>query len=265
MSAYLCDQDTINAIATYAADHGIVTDAESFAELLTLTNVHAMQTRYPGRDWLEAEVIIPARSYRYERVEVSPARVDKAAREYDYQACEVRNYDISLCAKLIDRIRVHAQALIELERPGGCGAQRLGIYWTARSVNKKTGPIPVSTTSAETCPSACPLMKSGCYAKGGNVGILWHALTRHGPNASWKHGASMARSIDWTGLCERVAALSEGTLWRHNQAGDLPHRKQRIMRGRLMALVRANRGRRGWTYTHHIMSAWNAALVAYAN
>src|SRR3954454_6116406 len=228
MSAYLCDQDTINAIATYAADHGIVADAKLFAELLTLTNVVAMKTRYPGREWLEAEVIIPAEAYRYERVEVSPERIERAASEYDYQACEATDYGLSLCARLVSKIIMHADALAKLERAGGCGAARGGIYWTAESRNKKTGPIPVSTTSAETCPSACPLAKGGCYAKGGNVGILWHALTRHGPNAAWAHGAAMARSIDWAGLCERVSALEPGTLWRHNQAGDLPHQAQRI-------------------------------------
>lgn len=170
-----------------------------------------------------------------------------------------RAYDLMLA------IAKREADIADLEEPGGVGAQRLGIYWTAKSVNKKTGPIPVSTTSAETCPSACPLAKGGCYAKGGNVGILWHALTRHGPNASWKHGASMARSIDWKGLCERVAGLDEGALWRHNQAGDLPHRSQRIAKGKLRQLVRANKGKRGFTYTHHVMSAWNAALVRWAN
>jgi hypothetical protein len=160
-------------------------------------------------------------------------------------------------------------AIADLERPGGCGAQRLGVYWTARSTNKKTGPIPVSTTSSETCPSACPLAKGGCYAKGGNVGILWHALTRHGPNAAWAHGAAMARSIDWAGLCERVGALAPGTLWRHNQAGDLPHKGQKITFRAFRALVNANKGRRGFTYTHHdVLGAGgkhNRLLVRWAN
>jgi len=162
-----------------------------------------------------------------------------------------------------------SDALAELERPGGCGAGRLAVYWTAKSSNKKTGPIPVSTTSAETCPSACPLAKGGCYAKGGNVGILWHALTREGPNASWKHGVAMARSTDWRGLCKAVAALPEGTLWRHNQAGDLPHTFQMISDTLLEKLVAANHGKRGFTYTHHDVTgklgAHNRALVRWAN
>lgn len=352
MSAYLCDQHTINAIATYAVDHGIVQDPELFADLLTLMNVSALKTRYPGRPWLQS-AIAPAESYRFERVEASAAAVEALAIKYDYQACEAADYDLTLCARLVSRIIVHAATLAEavakleqpggcgagritigkhvrgagdfnasmdgrvvacaflhddgklavhdivrggspqtandpgqaydlmlaiakreadiadLQEPGGCGAQRLGIYWTAESRNKKTGPIPVSTTSAETCPAACPLLGNGCYAKGGNVGILWHALTKHGPNASWKHGASMARSIDWKGLCERVAGLAEGTLWRHNQAGDLPHRKQHITFRAFHALVNANRGRRGFTYTHHNVLGQNGVhnrqLIGWAN
>src|SRR3954464_6126150 len=90
MSAYLCDQHTINAIGTYAADHGIVEDAALFADLLTCMNVLAMRTRYAGRDWLP-DAVAPAKVYRFERTEASAARVDELAREYDYQACEARD------------------------------------------------------------------------------------------------------------------------------------------------------------------------------
>src|SRR4051812_2888684 len=101
MSAYLCDQHTINAIATYAADHGIVEDAALFADLLTCMNVLALWTRYPGR---AAEMVAPAKVYRYERTEEFPARIAELAAEYDYQACEVADYDLTLCARLVSRI-----------------------------------------------------------------------------------------------------------------------------------------------------------------
>ena len=45
-------------------------------------------------------------------------------------------------------------------------------YFTRQSRNKKTGPIPVSTSSAETCPT-CPLKGAGCYAESGPLAILW--------------------------------------------------------------------------------------------
>src|SRR3954469_21991780 len=94
MSAYLCDQATINAIATFAADRAIVTagQARAFADLLTLQNMRSMLARYPGREWLKAEAIHVAAAYLYERVEASAARIVKMADEYDYQACETDDY-----------------------------------------------------------------------------------------------------------------------------------------------------------------------------
>jgi len=51
-------------------------------------------------------------------------------------------------------------------------------------------------------------------------------------------------------LCEKIAALPVGTLWRHNVAGDLPGDGEKIDAKALAALVAANKGKRGFTYTH---------------
>jgi hypothetical protein len=63
--------------------------------------------------------------------------------------------------------------------------------------------------------------------------------------------------------------LPAGTLWRHNQAGDLPGKGDRIDRRALHALVKANRGRRGFTYTHKPIdgrhSTANTVAIAAAN
>lgn len=142
----------------------------------------------------------------------------------------------------------------------------LAIIWTARSANKKTGPMPVSTTSKETCAPACPLKGNGCYAESSRLGTLWSRMTETGPGGVFQSGVAKVHTIDWRGLCANVAALAAGTVWRHNQAGDLPHKGGRIAAGQLRALVRANRGRRGFTYTHHnvLQSVENRALVAGA-
>jgi len=70
----------------------------------------------------------------------------------------------------------------------------------------------------------------------------------------------------------KIAALPKGTLWRHNQAGDLPGEGDAIDARALNELVRANRGKRGFTYTHKPVSVnldpqheANAHSVAYAN
>jgi hypothetical protein len=47
-----------------------------------------------------------------------------------------------------------------------------------------------------------------------------------------------------------VAALPEGQLWRHNEAGDLPGRGSVVDSSKLTELIDANFGRRGFTYTH---------------
>jgi len=51
-------------------------------------------------------------------------------------------------------------------------------------------------------------------------------------------------------LCASIAALPEGQLWRMNVAGDLPGEGEAVDPVALGAIVRANTGRRGFTYTH---------------
>ena len=131
----------------------------------------------------------------------------------------------------------------------------LNIKFTRVSSNSKTGPIPTTMTSSETCPTACPLQgNNGCYAGYGMVGIHWRK-TDNGENVT-----------DWAGLCKQVKALPKGQLWRHNVAGDLPHNNQLIALGMLGDLMNANKGKQGFTYTHHDMNInGNPQAVRAAN
>ena len=52
------------------------------------------------------------------------------------------------------------------------------------------------------------------------------------------------------GLLRADCGLPEGTIWRHNEAGDLPGRGDELDVEALDELVRANAGRRGFSYTH---------------
>ena len=126
------------------------------------------------------------------------------------------------------------------------------IQFTRTSRNAKTGPIPVTTTSEESCPAACPLKRNGCYAEGGPLAILWRKVT--------ERKAGMA----WDAAMSEIAKLPRGTLWRHNQAGDLPGIGDAIDADAMAGLTRANRGKRGYTYTHKPMTADNAAAVSDA-
>lgn len=70
--------------------------------------------------------------------------------------------------------------------------------------------------------------------------------------------------MPWPEFCAAIAALPEGTLWRHNQSGDLPGHGEEIDRAELRALVAANKGRQGFTYTHK-RGAANLRLIREAN
>lgn len=128
------------------------------------------------------------------------------------------------------------------------------VHLTLKSRNEKVGPIPVSTTSAKTCPSDCPFKKSGCYADGGPLALFWGKVTRE------------EAGTDWNTFCESISALPEGQLWRHNQAGDLPGDGQKIDFDALAKLTTANFRKKGFTYTHYNPEIpENAEAIAIAN
>lgn len=110
-------------------------------------------------------------------------------------------------------------------------------------------------TSRGTCPEACSVKYLGCYALYGLTGKWWREVTAEGD--------------DWPTFCEDVAALPTGQLWRHNTAGDLPGDGRNIDALALAMLVSANRGRRGFTFTHYeVEGIWNfgnARAVSSAN
>ena len=126
------------------------------------------------------------------------------------------------------------------------------VAFTAKSKNNKTGEIPVTISSSRTCPDACPLKDAGCYADIGPLMIHWRRVDK-------------GEGISWDQLCKNIAALPEGTVWRHNQAGDLPGDSNTIDRAALRELVSANRGRRGFTYTHKSLTVKNQSAIKSAN
>lgn len=105
-------------------------------------------------------------------------------------------------------------------------------HLTRISKNTKTGPIPVSTSSAETCPDSCPFREKGCYALNGPLALHWRKVTQR------------TSGLEWEDFCNQIAALPRNQLWRHNQAGDLCGINEYIDAGALSKLTRANRGRK---------------------
>lgn len=125
------------------------------------------------------------------------------------------------------------------------------------SGNTKTGPIPVSTSNSSTCPDACPIKLKGCYAKYGPTGMHWRKLD----------AGTSKNAKDWAGFLQDVKRIARGSLWRHNQAGDLNGLWDDIHSTMLDDLVKANKGKRGFTYTHYdvLKNAHNALAVKFAN
>lgn len=104
------------------------------------------------------------------------------------------------------------------------------------SANSKTGPIPVTYSERETCPPSCPHYRADCYAEDYYTRMVWDKVP--------------ARGGDLAALCLAIDQLPPGQLWRHNVAGDLPGTGEEVDPVALGQIVRANIGRRGFTYTH---------------
>lgn len=135
---------------------------------------------------------------------------------------------------------------------------------TNPSQNQKTGPIPVSMTDTSSCPNSCSLKDNGCYAQYGPLYFVWRRMSEH-----------TCYSMNLEEFCAGIRTLPRGQFWRHNQAGDLPKdtkivkrpdKPDRLDREAVMAIARANRGRRGFTYTHYsIDDRYNREVILEAN
>jgi hypothetical protein len=129
----------------------------------------------------------------------------------------------------------------------------MNVALTLISSNRKTGPIPTTTSSRETCPTTCPFYDKGCYAKGGPQNIHWKAVTEG------------QRGVSFQEFFSQIRKLRRGQLWRHNVAGDLPHTFGDIDGQTVAGLADANRGRKGYTYTHHTLNSHNLQVIKEAN
>lgn len=123
------------------------------------------------------------------------------------------------------------------DRPKRHDPARTGrISFIPRSGNRKLGPMPTTYSERGTCPPACMFYEAGCYADNGFDRFHWDRVP--------------ARGMAWEDFLREVGALEEGTLWRFNEAGDLPGEGNAIDMGLLQQLARAQVGRHGFTFTH---------------
>ena len=144
---------------------------------------------------------------------------------------------------------------------------------TKRTSNAITGPMMVTTSPRFTCPTICAFKKGGdgplagaCYAEHGALGgFIWTLLDRGAVGEKMLNGI---RIYGFDELLYEVRSLPEGSLWRHNIAGDLPSNNQSTIDATaLRAMVNANKGRRGFTFTHYdvLTNLANRQIIEEAN
>jgi hypothetical protein len=113
------------------------------------------------------------------------------------------------------------------------------FHITPKSKNAKVGKMAVTTSTATTCPTSCPFKGNGCYADSGPLKLHWDKVTRK------------ERGDDWSTFISKIKDLPTGSKWRHNQAGDLPGDMENLDDVKCVELAKANKGKRGFTYTHY--------------
>lgn len=123
------------------------------------------------------------------------------------------------------------------------------VHFVRCSGNKKTGYIPVSNSEMDTCPSSCPLKSNGCYGEFRNLLNIWRKVS------------SGEKTISWNEFCNNIRRLPKGQLWRHNVVGDLPGKNEQINLQELSQLVEANKGRKGFTFTHKSVDLFGQRLI----
>lgn len=117
--------------------------------------------------------------------------------------------------------------------------------------NRKLGIIPVTRSPQKNCPDTCTLKNAGCYAELGPIGWAWQDDAKKG--------------ISFDDIIKSIKRLEKDTLWRHNEAGDFAQDDNGvIVQEHVKALVQANKGKRGFTYTHH-NPVKNADIIKHSN
>ena len=130
----------------------------------------------------------------------------------------------------------------------------MNIQFVKKSSNSKVGTIPITNSSRDTCPPACPFIKNGCYADAG-----FHT------RLNWEKVTNGERGDSFQIFLSKIEAIKEGALWRHNVSGDLAGSNDVIDTDKLEQLTQANTGKRGFTYTHYPLTDDNLAAIECAN
>jgi hypothetical protein len=122
--------------------------------------------------------------------------------------------------------------------------------FVAKSGNRKVGPIPVTYRERKSCPPSCPQYRKGCYGDDFHTSLAWNLADRSG--------------LTTRQLAAKIAALPDGQLWRGEVVGDIVGVGEKVDAYELGLIVRANIGRKGFTYSHK-QSAQAIRWIRHAN
>lgn len=135
------------------------------------------------------------------------------------------------------------------------------VNFTLRSGNPQLGPIPMSSTFQVPRYNVMALLEKQ-YAEATGP------LTQRMVLRRFQRLLATEPGLSWDEFCDRIASLCYREVWRHNVQGDLPGDPLRFQLDAepLEQLVRANKNKCGFTFTHyHPKYAENAALLESAN
>ena len=111
---------------------------------------------------------------------------------------------------------------------------------TEVSGNRKTGKIAVSRSNSATCPKSCG-MYYDCYGKFSHTHGHWK-------NTDQGKGEN---NREWADFLKYVKKYTSGTMFRHNEVGDLPGLGDVVDGERLQQLAKAcSKASHAFTYTH---------------
>ena len=132
---------------------------------------------------------------------------------------------------------------------------KMNFHFVKKSGNKKTGYMPVTYNSRLSCPDSCIFKNNGCYADNYHTALNWDKVTNGERGGSFKE------------LLQNIKSLKPGTIWRACVAGDIPsNKKGEISRTYIKGITEANKGLKGYTYTHNKLDVGaNISLLKTAN
>lgn len=132
---------------------------------------------------------------------------------------------------------------------------KMKFHFVKKSGNKKTGFMPVTYNSRLSCPDSCIFKNNGCYADNYHTRLNWDKVTSGERGGTFKE------------LLNNIKALKPSTIWRACVAGDIPsNNKGEISRTYIKGITEANKGLKGYTYTHNRLDIGeNISLLKTAN